>query len=300
MHMRTTHQPLPQPARSYEPCVLHRLPQPVLWRSPAAVVNATADQQGDAQFEIVWANSAAEVRDAQRLRYRVFVEEMGARPTAGAAVGLDQDRFDPFCDHLLVRLRGDSAQRPGPVIGTYRLLSPAGASRAGGLYSDGEFDLAPLAGLRLNTVELGRACVHPAWRSGGVIMTLWRALGQYMLTHSLDTMIGCASVSLADGGSNARALWQRLRTTHLAAHCWQVQPHAPLCLDVADDVDSTFDAAGIQLPAVTPPLIKGYLRCGARLLGPPAFDAAFNTADLPMMMRLEDLAPRYRNHFLGS
>lgn len=259
------------------------------------------EMPGDAQLEIVWAGSDAEVRDAQRLRYRIFVEEMGAHPTEGGAGDLDRDRFDPFCDHLLVRLRATSGQRPGPVIGTYRVLPPAGARRAGGLYSDGEFDLAPLASLRANAVELGRACVHPAWRSGSVIMALWRALGQYMLTHSLDTMIGCASVSLADGGSNARALWQRLRATHLAKDCWQVQPHHPLHLYAGDDVDveDAACAANAQQPVATPALIKGYLRCGARLLGPPAFDAAFNTADLPMMMRLDDLAPRYHNHFLG-
>lgn len=300
MHMRTTHQPLPPPMQPYEPYEPYRSPHSPLWRSPAVAVDAAAERKAGTRLEIVWASSPAEIRDAQRLRYRVFVDEMGARPTEGAADGLDQDRFDPFCDHLLVRLRGDGAQRPGPVIGTYRVLPPAGASSAGGLYSDSEFDLAPLAGLRLNAVELGRACVHPAWRSGSVIMALWSALGQYMLTHSLDTMIGCASISLADGGSNARALWQHLRATHLAAPCWQVQPHNPLHLDVVNAVDGTVQATGAQIPAATPPLIKGYLRCGARLLGPPAIDVAFNTADLPMMMRLADLAPRYRNHFLAS
>ena len=279
--------------------------------STVAVVNAAAEPHFDARLEVVWASSAAEVCDAQRLRYRIFVEEMGARPVDAMAAdaGLDRDHFDAYCDHLLVRLRGDDNQRAGAVIGTYRVLPPSGASRAGGFYSDGEFDLGALADVRRNAVELGRACVHPAWRSGSVIMALWSALGQYMLTHSLDTMIGCASISLADGGGNARALWQQLRTTHLAAPCWRVRPHNPLRLDtVADaDADADNDAATdaaitlmhTRIPAATPPLIKGYLRCGARLLGPPAYDAAFNTADLPMMMRLEDLAPRYRQHFLG-
>ncbi len=287
MHMRSTR---PQ---AYEPFRLH---QPQQRCCPAAVGPAT-ETLAAGQLDVAWASSAAEIREAQRLRYRVFVEEMGARPNLaeGAAQGLDRDRFDPFCDHLLVRAR-TGGQHCGPVIGTYRVLSPAGARRAGGLYSDTEFDLAPIDALRANAVELGRACVHPAWRSGSVIMTLWSALGQYMLTHALDAMIGCASVGLADGGSNARRLWQRLRLTHLAPDCWQVQPRRALRLDVADDCDGP---AG-RMPVITPPLIKGYLRCGARLLGPPAFDAAFNTADLPMMMRLDDLAPRYRMHFLGS
>ena len=281
-------------------------------RSTIAAVSGSTGQQSNARLQVVWASSAAEVRDAQRLRYRIFVEEMGARPgdATAAEAGLDRDRFDAYCDHLLVRLCGDDGKRGGAVIGTYRVLSPGGARRAGGFYSDGEFDLSALADVRRNAVELGRACVHPAWRSGSVIMALWSALGQYMLNHSLDTMIGCASISLADGGGNARALWQQLRTTHLAAPRWQVQPHNPLRLDAVvdtDDTDNDNEAADVaitgvnkRIPVATPPLIKGYLRCGARLLGPPAYDAAFNTADLPMMMRLEDLAPRYRQHFLGS
>lgn len=287
---------LPQPPLAYE---AYRLPSQQLRGGPAAVAVATTCVGG--QFDVVWASSPAEVREAQRLRYRVFVEEMRARPNLaeGATHGFDRDRFDPYCDHLLVRARS-GAGRAGPVIGTYRVLPPAGARRAGGLYSDIEFDLAPLADLRANAVELGRACVHPAWRSGSVIMALWSALGQYMLSHELDTMLGCASVSLADGGNNARQLWQRLRTTHLAPDCWQVQPRNALRLDASDELGGIAGAPAASVSAAMPPLIKGYLRCGARLLGPPAFDAAFNTADLPMMMRLEDLAPRYRNHFLGS
>lgn len=178
-------------------------------RSTVTAASASAEQLPDARLEVVWASSAAEIRDAQRLRYRIFVEEMGARPVDALAAdaGLDRDRFDAYCDHLLVRLCGNGDTRGGAVIGTYRVLPPSGARRAGGLYSDGEFDLGALADVRRNAVELGRACVHPAWRSGSVIMALWGALGQYMQNHSLDTMIGCASISLADGGGNARALW---------------------------------------------------------------------------------------------
>lgn len=297
MHMRTTDLLALPTLPAYEP---HQHHQNILRRGPVVAIDAAADRQAITRLEVVWAENAAEIRQAQRLRYRVFVEEMGARPAEGATGGIDRDRFDPFCDHLLVRLRRDGRQAPGPVIGTYRVMPPAGALRAGGLYSDTEFDLGALSALRPNAVELGRACVHPAWRSGSVIMLLWSALGQYMLTHALDTMIGCASISLSDGGATARQLWQRLRSTHLAAPCWQVQPHQALWLDLADDFDGASHGPAASIPVATPPLIKGYLRCGARLLGPPAFDATFNTADLPMMMRLDDLAPRYRNHFLGS
>jgi putative hemolysin len=122
------------------------------------------------------------------------------------------------------------------------------------------------------------------------VMALWGALGEFMLDHGLDTMIGCASVSVNDGGHAAASLWARLRETHLADAAWRVEPHVPLPVDELNQ----------DLDVETPPLIKGYLRCGAKLLGPPAWDPHFRTADLPLLMRFADLAPRYRRHFLGA
>jgi len=270
-------------------------------KSPACYAPTGIFIKADAwHFDVRWASCEEEVREAQRLRYRVFAQEMGARltPPAGTAPGLDVDYFDSFCDHLLVRAINLERDQRGPLVGTYRVLPPAAAQRAGGFYTDMEFDLDPIARLRARAVELGRSCVHPAWRSGGVIMTLWAALGQYMLARRLDTMIGCASVALDDGGKTAGQLWRRLRDTHLVAPEWQVQPRIALPLDAAAESPQTVrDIAGV---VGTPPLVKGYLRCGARLLGAPAFDVAFNTADLPMMLRLDELTPRYRKHFFGG
>ena len=250
------------------------------------------------QFAVEWARSQDDVREAQRLRYRVFSQEMGARlsPPPGSPAGLDIDRFDPFCEHLLVRAIDRGVR--GAVVGTYRVLSPSQARQAGGYYSDAEFDLAPLAALRGRAVELGRSCVHADWRLGGVIMGMWSALGEYMLRHDLDTMIGCASIGLSEGVAPALALWDRLRHTHLAAAKWRVHPH---CALPGASLDEPFgEPAVARVMPDAPPLIKGYLRCGARVLGPPALDAQFNTADLPMMLRLEDMAPRYRKHFLEA
>jgi putative hemolysin len=103
-------------------------------------------------------------------------------------------------------------------------------------------------------------------------------------------MVGCASVSMRDGGHVAASLWEQLRQTHLAPFEWQVRPRLPLPID---DLDR-------HLTVEPPPLIRGYLRCGARILGAPAWDPDFNTADLPMMMRIADLPPKYRRHFLGA
>ena len=242
-------------------------------------------------FDVVWARDEDDVRQAQQLRHLVFADEMGARLTVpkGSPAGHDIDLFDPFCEHLLVRAPSVDGE-PGPVIGTYRVLTPANAKRVGGLYSDGEFDLTRLRPLRAKMVELGRSCVHPDWRSGGAILALWGALAEFMHRNGLDTMIGCASVSMRDGGHFAASLWEQLRQTHLAPIGWQVSPRLALPVDELRH----------DLQVEAPPLIRGYLRCGAKVLGAPAWDPDFNTADLPLLLRVEDLPSRYRRHFIGN
>ena len=180
---------------------------------------------GPAGLEVVWARHDEDVREAQRLRHLVFVEEMGARLSVphGSPAGHDIDVFDPYCEHLLVRAVMDDGGS-GPVIGTYRVLTPAAAERVGGLYSETEFDLTRLRPLRSKMVELGRSCVHPEWRSGGAILALWAALAEFMTRNDLDTMVGCASISMRDGGHAAASLWEQLRRTHLASLEWQVRP----------------------------------------------------------------------------
>lgn len=242
-------------------------------------------------LQVVWAKHLDDVRAAQRLRHQVFVEEMGARPAAlcGAPAGHDVDLFDEFCEHLIVRAASHDGE-PGQVVGTYRVLTPTAARRAGSFYSDTEFDLTRLRPLRERMVELGRSCVHPDHRSGGVILTLWGALAQFMDRNGLETVIGCASISMRDGGHCAASLWTRLRESHLAPMDCQVRPRVPLPVD---DLERGLD---VEPPA----LIKGYLRLGAKVLGAPAWDPDFNTADLPLLTRFSDMPERYRRHFLES
>ncbi len=268
---------------------ISRLRPDTPWRSlhPSSTADK-ATRTGATGFSVAWCRHEDEIREAQRLRYQVFAEEMGARLCVpeGVPPGHDVDVFDAYCEHLLVRAPGT----PGLAIGTYRVLTPEAAKRVGGLYSDNEFDLTRLRGHRHKMVELGRACVHPAWRSGGAIMALWGALAEFMVRNRLDTMIGCASVSMRDGGHFAASLWNQLRQTHLAPIEWQARPRLALPVEeLQGDLD-------VEPPA----LIKGYLRCGAKVLGPPAWDPDFNTADLPMLMRLSDLPIRYRQRFLGT
>ena len=235
--------------------------------------------------QVTWAQHQDEVREAQKLRFDVFGTEMGAR-LSGKVPGHDMDLFDDYCEHLLVR---DSAS--GLVIGTYRVLTPAQAKRAGSTYSDTEFDLTRLRGLRNRMVELGRSCVHADYRQGAVIMALWGALFEFMERNNLDTMIGCASIPMLHNGvvsgDVAASIWHQLRQTHLAEIQHHVRPRLPLPVEELDH------SLAIEPPA----LIKGYLRLGAKVLGAPAWDPDFNTADLPMMMRVADLPARYRKHF---
>ena len=213
---------------------------------------------------------------------------MGARLNTSIP-GHDVDLFDNFCEHLLVR-----EQASMEVIGTYRVLTPVQAKRVGSTYSDTEFDLTRLRSLRERMVELGRSCVHPDHRHGGVIMALWGALAEFMTRNQLDTMIGCASIPMLHNGvvsgDVAASIWRQLQATHLAPIDFHVRPRLPLPVE---RLDSTL---AVEAPA----LIKGYLRLGAKVLGAPAWDPDFNTADLPMLMRIGDLPARYRKHFLGA
>lgn len=262
---------------------LHRPLQPV-----ARAVDAAVAANGRNGISVSWAQHQDEVRQAQRLRFEVFASEMGARLDTSLP-GHDVDLFDDFCEHLLVR---DQLTRE--VIGTYRVLTPAQARRLGGTYSDTEFDLTRLRFLRERMVELGRSCVHRDHRHGGVIMALWGALAEFMVRNQLDTMVGCASIPMLHNGvvsgDAAASIWRQLKETHLAPIEYHVRPRLPLPVDELD----------ASLTIEPPALIKGYLRLGAKVLGAPAWDPDFNTADLPMLMRIADLPPRYRKHFLGA
>lgn len=237
------------------------------------------------RLSVSWASSEAEVREAQALRYQVFAVEMGARlaPGKGKAADLDIDLFDAYCEHVLVRAGGDDGEQ-GPVVGTYRVLTPAAAKRAGGFYSDTEFDLTRLRSMRSRVAEIGRSCVHADHRSGGAILALWGAMAEFMTRNGLDTVIGCASVSMRDGGHFAASLWKQIAATHLAPIDCQVRPRLPLPIaHLRQDLQ-------VEAPA----LIRGYLRCGAKLMGEPAWDPDFNTADLPLLVRMADLPARFR------
>ncbi|WP_338126163.1 GNAT family N-acetyltransferase [Polynucleobacter paneuropaeus] len=247
------------------------------------VVAKPASKPKRPAFQITWASTPNEIKEAQRLRYKVFAEEMGAN-LAQNHEGLDVDEFDAYCDHLLIR-----DQETLKVVGTYRVLPPHKAQEIGRLYSDSEFDLTRLNHLRPKMVELGRSCVHADYRSGAVIMALWSGLAQYMQKHHYEIMLGCASIPMADGGHFAASLYNSLSEEQMAPTENHAFPRLPLPLDKLNG----------GLDVEPPPLIKGYLKLGAKICSAPAWDPDFNTADLLTMLRLSEINPRYAKHFLN-
>lgn len=248
------------------------------------IVSTEGDDDVDGAGNAV-ALADPDIRAAQRLRYLVFAEEMGARlsrpPLERPSPTIDQDIYDAFCDHLIVR---DKMSQQ--VVGTYRILRPEAAERLG-YYADTEFFTTRLDRIKPTLVEFGRSCIHRDYRSGPVIMLLWTALARYMIAGGYEHVIGCASVSMRDGGHQAASLFHRLREQHIADPEYQVFPRHPLPLD----------RLASTLPVEAPPLIKGYLRIGAKICGDPAWDPDFNTADFFMLLSMSRMNPRYARHF---
>lgn len=228
------------------------------------------------RFTTALAEDRQTVLAAQRLRHRVFRNASGHHPSDDR--GIDRDEFDDHCEHLVVH---DTAS--GAVVGTYRILTAERATAAGGFYSETEFDLARLRRLDARIVEVGRACVDPAYRRGGVITLLLGGLTRYVVARRYDYVIGCASIDAAAAASVCR----RLIPAHLGPDAWRVYPRVPF-------------HPGEQPPvaAEIPPLIKAYLRFGAMVCGEAAWDQDFRTADLLMMLPMATMSPRFRARLL--
>lgn len=246
-------------------------------------VRSSTHPASKSRYHLSLAVDDGEIREAQRLRYKVFSDEMGARLST-VLPGHDIDRFDPFCDHLLVRELGN-----GEVVGTYRILPPEAAQRIGHYYAEDEFDLSRLGFLRPRMAELGRSCVHPAHRSGTVIARLWMGLADYMSRYGYEYAVGCASIGMADGGHIAASVYRQLTERTLAPLEWRVTPRHRLPIESLDDGQT----------AALPPLIKGYTRLGAMVCGEPAWDPDFNTADLLMLLPMAQLNRSYARRFIA-
>ncbi|MEI5525083.1 GNAT family N-acyltransferase [Streptomyces brasiliscabiei] len=249
----------------------------------ASTLDSPPQSAAPTRYTVTLARGEEDVRAAQRLRHEVFAGEMGAL-LASPRPGLDVDPFDAYCDHLLVR-----DTRTGQVVGTYRLLPPERAAVAGRLYSEGEFDLGRLAGIRPSMVEVGRSCVHPDHRDGAVISLIWAGIARYMVQGGHEWLAGCCSVPLADGGALAAGTWDRVRARNLAPEEYRVRPLLPWVPK----------GEAPQGHTELPPLLRGYLRLGAWVCGEPAHDPDFGVADLYVLLSMRRVNARYLRHFLS-
>jgi putative hemolysin len=225
-----------------------------------------------------------EVWESQSLRHRVFAQELGAQ-VEGDETGVDHDPFDKHCHHLLVR-----EVATGQVVASTRILTDRQSRVAGGFYSETEFHIRHILSIPGSFMEVGRTCVHPDYRKGAAIGLLWAGLARFMVMNRFDYLMGCASVPLTEGIGAALALYQRIARTHLTPEYLRVFPRHPLPpMDVVP-------TAGIT----EPPLLKAYLRLGARVCGEPCWDPDFNVADVFILLAVERLANRYVRHFVQS
>ena len=256
-----------------------------------ATVTASVTASNEPVYEVRLARDAVDLKGAQRLRYQVFVEELGARcESADHAQRLESDALDPFFDHLLLIDRSVDPATLGHVVGVYRLLPQDRAQELGRFYSDAEYDLSPLRASGRKLVELGRSCVHPAHRRGPVMLLLWNGVAEYVLERGIEILFGVASFPGSDPAVHAEAL-SYLHAHHRAPAPLRVAvrpgPQAQR-MDLLDP--DTLDRA--RAMNAIPPLIRAYLRLGG-FVGEGAYiDTDFNTTDVCLIMDTSRMSER--------
>jgi putative hemolysin len=249
----------------------------------------------DAVLSLRLARDERDLRAAQRLRYDVFVGELGADgPLVDHQARLERDAYDPYFDHLLLV---DSRRDPDllqDVVGVYRLLPPERVAAAGRYYSEGEFDLSVLKASGRRLLELGRSCVHRDMRGGAAMFLLWNGLAEYVLERRIEVMFGAASFH----GTDAIALAQPLALLH---HFHR----APAALRVTARQEGRQDMGLLPVEAVDraaamagiPALIKAYLRLGGHVSDGAWIDREFNTLDVCLVMDTARMSVRHRDFY---
>jgi len=245
------------------------------------------------------AGSKRDIKQAQKLRYKVFYKDGDAIADARTMLARrDKDAYDKICDHLLVIDHDAPLTRSGQprVVGTYRLLRQDIAACRDGFYTENEFDISGLtsrhAGLRF--LELGRSCVLPAYRNKRTIELLWQGIWSYVRNHRLDVMIGCASFN----GTDPHRLALPLSFLHhfaAAPELWRAAPYPSRRIEMNRIAKHRIDpkAAVRELP----PLIKGYLRLGAHIGDGAVIDDQFGTTDVLIVLPVSVIKTRYIEHF---
>ncbi len=247
-------------------------------------------------FEVSLAVTAADLRAAQHLRYRVFVQELGGGgPMVDHDAGIEADRFDGWFDHLLLRDRALPGGPEDQVVGVYRLLRSEQAARAGQFYSEDEYDLGKLRASGRTLLELGRSCVDARYRGGKALMHLWQGLAGYVADHGAEVLFGVASFHGTDPAALAEPL-SLLHHSHLAPPELRARSLRYESMDLIAPEVLDRRAAVLQVP----PLIKAYLRLGGYVGDGAYVDHDFNTTDVCLIMDTARLGPLHRALYTSS
>jgi L-ornithine Nalpha-acyltransferase len=259
-----------------------------------------APQAETQRYHIRFARTADDIKTAQRLRYSVFYEEMGAIATPESrGMELDSDGYDAHCDHLvIVKAHGSGrfAVEDGEMVGTYRLLPQAKAMTCGGFYTQGEFDVDALVRRKpdLNFLELGRSCVLKAFRTRAVINLLWQGIWDYVRANHFDVMFGCASFAGSDPRQHV-AILDHLARHHAPTPEWHARAQADRYIEMKSKLAQA-PGSRATLKAI-PPLIKGYLQLGCYIGEGAVIDRQFNTTDVLIILPVANINPRYFERF---
>jgi putative hemolysin len=239
-----------------------------------------------AEFAIKIATDPSEIVEAQRLRFQVFNLELNKGLQRSYENGLDVDEFDPFCHHLIVR-----DIQSNDIVGTYRMMLGAQARRHLGFYSEKEFDLSRIKNLDGELLELGRSCARKDYRDRSLLPLMWEAIAEYVRAHQVRYLFGCGSLYTTDV-AEVSAIFALLRRKYYAPEKCRVEPVAGCRFSGLSDMPIGSDGEAALFQKL-PSLIKGYLRIGALVCGPPALDGEFGTADFLLLLDFGGLKPEY-------
>ena len=229
-------------------------------------------------------DDTTEIQQAFQLRHQVFSSEFSAQLNSQTS-GIDRDKFDDACHHLIVK-ESDSQR----IVAYSRIITSDIAKQHHGFYTAGEFDLSNVIDHKKRYMEIGRTCVSDDHRSGSAIALLWGQIGQFMMDNNIDCLIGCASIPFANGSRQTLAVIDYLRSKHFSNEHLRVTPKHPLP-QLQNNIDGK---------SLVPPLLKAYLRMGCKVCGEAHWDKEFNVADVVVLLERENINMRYMKHFLRA
>lgn len=245
-------------------------------------------------LEVRLAENQLEIERALALRYEVFNLEMGEGLPQSSATRKDRDEYDLYCQHLVVFDKSNENK----IVGTYRILTRENAKTGIGFYSETEFDITSIYNIPDEIAEVGRSCVHPDYRDGSVISLLWQGLAEFMIKHNVRYLMGCGSIHSTEAQVASESYAFLKAKDSIAPEEFRVYPNPDYVLP---NFDPNLDVEDVKtISKNIPPLIKGYIRLGAKICGFPALDSVFGTTDVFILFDRKEITDRYAKHYMGT